>query len=116
MLWIEVYSYAYMDDWENFNETLLPDIEDFYSHLNIDDITGADYAHAKRVKNFGINNLGEYHDVYVQSDTFLLAAVLENFWNMCLEMYELNQARFLTAPGLAWQAAFKKTSKIRSFN
>ena len=43
-----VYPYEYMDDSENFNETLSPE-KDFYSHLNMEDITDADYAHAKRV-------------------------------------------------------------------
>ena len=66
-----------MDDWEKFNETSLPEKEDFYSHLNMEDITDADYAHAKRVsKDFEIKHLGEYHDLYVQSDTLLLADVL----------------------------------------
>ena len=43
----DVYPYEYMDNWENFNETSLPETEDFYSHLNMEDITDADYAHAK---------------------------------------------------------------------
>ena len=48
-----VYPYEYMDDWEKFDETSLPEKEYFSSHLNIEDITDADYAHAKRVcKNF----------------------------------------------------------------
>ena len=50
-----VYPYEYMDDWEKFNETTLLEKEDFYSHLNIEDISDADYAHAKRVcKDFKI--------------------------------------------------------------
>ena len=57
-----------MDDWENF-----------YSHLNMKDTTDADYTHRKKVcKGFEINSLGEYHDLYVQSNT-LLARVFENF-------------------------------------
>ena len=44
-----VYLYEYMDDWEKFNETSLPEKENFYSHLNLEDITDADYAHTKRV-------------------------------------------------------------------
>ena len=42
-----VYPYEYMADWEKFNETSLPEKEDFYSHLNMEDITYADYTHAK---------------------------------------------------------------------
>ena len=82
-----------MDDWEKFNETSLPEKEDFYSHLNMEDITDADYAHAKRVcKDFEIKNLGEYHDLYVQSNRLLLADVFENSRNMCLKIYKLDPA------------------------
>ena len=77
----------------------------FYSHLNTEDITDADYAHAKRV----CKNLGEYHDLFAQSNKLLLADVFENFENMYLEIYELGPAKFLSAPGLAWQAALKTT-------
>ena len=105
----KVFILEYIDDWEKFNKTSLPEKEDCYSHLNMKDITDADYAHAKRVcKDFEIKNLGKYHDLYVQSDTLLLADVFENFRNMCLEIYELDPAKFLLAPGLAWQAALKK--------
>ena len=100
-----------MDDWKKFNEISLPEKEDFYSYLNMEDIANADYAYAKRVcKNFEIKYLGEYHHLYVQSDTSLLADVFENFRYMCLEIYELYPAKFLSAPRLAWQAALKKTT------
>ena len=50
---------VYMDDWEKFNETSLLEKEYFYSHLNMEYITDADYAHAKRVcKDFEIKILG----------------------------------------------------------
>ena len=91
-------------------QTSLPEKEDFYSHLNMEDITDADYALAKRdFENFEIKNLGEYHDLLVQIDTFLLADTFENFRNMCLKIYELDLARFPSVPGLSWQASFKKT-------
>ena len=65
----------------------------------------------KRVfKDFEIKNLGEYHDLYLKSDTLLLADVFENFSKMCLNIYQLDPAKFLSAPGLAWQAALKKTA------
>ena len=68
----------------------LPEKEDFYSHLNMEDITDADNAHAKRVsKDFEIKCFGEYDDLYVQSDTLLLVDVFENFRNIFLEIFEL---------------------------
>ena len=64
-----VYPYEYMDSWQRFDETSLPDIEDFYSNLNMEDITDVDYRHGKAVFEYLINkNLGVYHDLYVQSD------------------------------------------------
>ena len=61
-------------------------------------------------KRFKLKNVGEYHDLYVQSDTLLLADVFESFRNMCLKVYELDPVQFLSLPGLAWQACLKKTS------
>ena len=59
-----VYPYEYMDDWEKFKETSLPEKEDFYSHLNMEDINDANYAHAERVcKDFEIKDLGKYHNL-----------------------------------------------------
>ena len=76
----------------------------------MEDITDANYAHSKGVcKDFEIKHLGEYHDLYVQSNTLLLADVFENFRNMCINIYELDPANFHSAPGLAWQAALKMT-------
>ena len=99
-----------MDDWEKFNETPLPEKEGFWSHLNMEYITDADYAHAKRVcKDFEIKNLVEYHELYVQSVTLLLADIFENFRNMCLKIYELGPTNFFSASGLAWQVALKNT-------
>ena len=58
---------------------------------------------------FEIRNIGKYHDLYVQSDTFLLPDVFENFKNMCLDIYGLDPVLFVSAPGLAWRAWLKKT-------
>ena len=105
-----VYPHEYMDKWEKFNEDKLPDKELFSSELNKEHITTEDYAHAQKVWDpFNIKNLGEYHHLYVQSDTTLLADVFENFSDKCIEIYRLDPAHFLTAPGLAWQACLKKT-------
>ena len=105
-----VYPYEYMDSWKRFKEESLPDKEYFYSKLNNEHITDEGYAHARKVWNtLKIKNLGEYHDLYVQSDTALLADVFENFRDRCTEIYELDPAHFLSAPGLTWQACLKKT-------
>ena len=99
-----------MDTWERFNETSLPPKESFYSKLNLEDISDKDYLHVQKAWDvFEIKNLGEYHDLYIQSDTLLLADVFEKFRNTCIEIYELDPAHFLSAPGLAWQACLKKT-------
>ena len=104
----DVYPYEYMDNWERFDETL-PNKESFYSNLNMENIDDIDYRHGNNLfKKCKVKNLGEYHDLYVQSDTLLLAEVFENFRNTCIKVYELDPAHFLSLPGLAWQACLKK--------
>ena len=99
-----------MDSWEKFDKTTLPPKEAFYSNLNLEDISDEDYAHTQKVWNvFEIKHLGDYHNLFAQSDTLLLADVFENFRNMCLEIYELDPVYFVSAPGLAWQACLENT-------
>ena len=60
--------------------------KEVYSKLNIEDITDADYMHAKIVcKDSEIRHFGEYHDLYLKSDILLLPDAFENFRKMCLE-------------------------------
>ena len=66
------------------------------------------YMLKKNLKNLNKKDLGEYHDLYFQSDTLLLVDVFESFRNKCIEIYELYPAHFLFAPGLAWQVYLKK--------
>ena len=56
-------------------------------------------------------HLGKYHDLYLKSDTFLMADVFESFRKMCLKIHELDSAKFLSTPGLAWEPALKKTKE-----
>ena len=56
-----------------------------------------------------MKNLSKYHDLYLKSNVLLLSDVFENVRKICLEIYELDAAKFISAPGLAWQAALKKT-------
>ena len=98
-----MYPYEYMDSWERFDETSLPDKKAFYSELNLEDITDKDYEHTqKEWEVFEIKNRGEYHDLCVQSNTLLLADVFESFRDKCIEIYELDPANVLSASGLGW--------------
>ena len=109
-----IYPFEYMDSWERFDENIIPPKEAFYSQLNLENITDKDYEHVKKIwEAFEIKNLGEYHDLYVQCDTFLLADVFKTFRNKCIGIYKLNPAHFLSARGLARQACFKK-AKVKS--
>ena len=93
-----VYPYEYIDSWERFKETLLPPKEYFYNELTLEHISDKDYLHA------------QCHDLYVQTDTLLLADIFENFRDKCIEIYGLDPSYFLSAPGLAWQACLKMTN------
>ena len=106
-----VYPYEYMESWERLNETPLPSKKEFYSNLNMEDIDEIDYRHGNNVfKSFKLEKLGDYHDLYVKSDTLLLADVFENFRDTCIKEYELDPAHFVSLPGLTWQACLKKTN------
>ena len=106
-----VYPYEYADTWEKFSEISLPSKKEFYSNLNMEDISDIDYRHANNVfKVFKLENLGNYHDLYVQSDTLLLADVFNNFRAMCIKEYDLDPAHFFSLTELAWQECLKKTN------
>ena len=96
-----VYPYKYMDGWDKFNEASIPGKESFYSNLTMENIPEMDYAHANNVfKTFKLNNLGDYHDLHVQSDTLLIADVFESFRKACIKKYELDPAHFISLPRL----------------
>ena len=76
-----------MNDWGKFNDTSLPEKDDFYNHLSMEDITDRDYTHSKKpCKDSEIKNVIEDHDLYVQSDILFLVEVFENLRNMCFEI------------------------------
>ena len=105
-----VYPYKYMDDWEKFNETEIPSIEDHYSNLHLENISKEDHKYAQKVRNtFNIKNLGEYNDLYVQLDTCQLAVTFEQFRSLCLKEYKLDPAYFCATPGLAFEACLNMT-------
>ena len=104
-----VYPYDFMDSFKKFNEKL-PSKKEFYSILNDEHISNEDYKHAQNVWNtFNLQNMGEYHNLYLKSDILLLADVFENFRKTCLEYYKLDPCHYFTSPGLSWDAMLKMT-------
>ena len=105
-----VYPYEYINSWDQFEETQLPPINAFYSNINISSISEEDYQRAQKVwEEFGIRDLGDYHDLYLRTDVVLLANVYEAFRDTCLRHYSLDQVHFSASPGLAWKACLKCT-------
>ena len=92
-----VYPHQYMDSRERFDETSLLDEKYFYSELNLD-ISDKDYLHAQKVFEEFCTDIGDYHYLYVQTDTLLLADVFENFRDTCIEIYGRDPSHFLPAP------------------
>ena len=105
-----VYPYEYVTSWDQFEETQLPPISAFYSNLNMSSISEDDYQHTQKVwEEFGIRDLGDYHDLYLRTNLVLLANVYEAFRDTCPKHYKLDPAHFYTSPGLAWKACLKRT-------
>ena len=78
-------SLEYMNSWQRFNKTSLPDVKEFYSNSKIENITHEDYD--KIVwEDFELKAVGDYHDLNLQSDNLLLVDIFENFHNKCIEL------------------------------
>ena len=105
-----VYPYDYMDSFSKFNDTELPHREKFYSLLTDENISEDAYSRPENVWNtFNLQNMGEYHDLYLKTDILLLTDVFENFRKTCLTYYKLDPLHYITSPGLAWDAMLKMT-------
>ena len=103
-----VFPYEFMDSFEKFHFTL-PEKDAFFSQLT-GEISDEDFSHARKVwEKFGMTDLGEYHDLYLKTDVFLLTDVVENFRTVLLKNYLLDPAWFLTAPAFFWEAMLKMT-------
>ena len=73
-------------------------------------ISEKDHSLSCKVWNeFGLKNMGDYHDLYLETDVILLANAFESFRKVCLDNYGLDPAHFYIAPGLAWKPCLKKT-------
>ena len=105
-----LYPYEYMDLWEKFKLPVPLDKKHYYSESNDSGISDEDVNHIKNIcATFSINNLGKYHDLYVESDTTLLADVFENFRDNCINLDKLDPAYYLSAPGPLWHSGSKMT-------
>ena len=108
-----VFPYDYFDDFDKFRDRQLPPKEKFYSKLSESNISDEDYNRAQKIwKHFGIRNLGEYHDLYSQTDVLLLTDGFEHFRDLCLEYYGLDPAHYFTLPNFAWDAMLLKTGVV----
>ena len=107
-----IYPYVYMSSWDKFdiNPSVLT-MEDFTNDLTGEKIKDEDFQFFREVcLTFGIETLGEYHDLYLKSDVLLLADVFENFRRVCKEYYKLDPAHYYSSPGLSWDACLKMTN------
>ena len=103
-----VFPYEWLTHVAHLDQTCLPHRDSFYSRLNSNGITDAEYAHAKDVwKTFGMSTMREYHDLYLKTDVLLLADVFENFLDMALEHFKVDPCHYVTAPGMFYDALLK---------
>ena len=99
-----------MDNFDKFEETQLPSKEQFNSTFRNTKISDNDYKHAQKVwKAFNCKTMRDYHNLYVQVDSLLLADCFEKFRNMCLKHYDFDPCYFASTPALALEACLKKT-------
>jgi hypothetical protein len=105
-----VYPYEYFDNFTKFDESTLPPQTAFFNSLSGDSVSDDDFLHAHNVyKVFEMNNLWNYHDLYLLTDIFLLTDVLVSFRKMCLDYYKIDPFHSYTVPGFSWEAALRMT-------
>jgi hypothetical protein len=105
-----IFPYEYMDDISKLNAKKLPSKDEFYSTLYESGVSGEDYERAQKVWNhFGMKRMKDYHDLYLETDVLLLADIFESFRKTCLGNYGLDQAHYLSAPRLSWDAFLKRS-------
>ena len=105
-----VYPYEYINSWDKFNESKLPGIDCFHSKFTNSNISNEDYRFAQELwSKFCLQNIGDLHDLYMNTDVMLLGDVFESFRCTTLVKYNLDPAHFVTAPSLSWSACLKMT-------
>jgi hypothetical protein len=125
------YPYEHFDHHERFNDTSIPSYKTFLSTLNNCKVDGIDYnadekaiISAKKAydracslyNEFKCRNLGMYSDLYVTTDTLILADIFEKFRTTCMETYQVDPASYYTLPGYSWDCCLKMSkAKIDPF-
>ena len=56
-----------------------------------------------------MNTVGDYHELHLKTDVFLLADVSEKFIKTYLYYYGLESCHYFRSPGLSWDAMLKMT-------
>ena len=108
-----IFPYEYLDSFDRFKETALPEKEKFYSRLNNTNFSDKDYEHALNVwKTFNMKTFGDYHDIYLKTDVLLLADIFENFRKLCLNYYRLDPCHYYGTPGISWDACLKMSGEM----
>lgn len=108
-----VFCYDYIDEFSKFNDSNLPSKKYFYNNLTEEHISDSDYSYAKQIfKLFNLKSLGQYCEIYVESDCCLLACIFEAFRNTSLNYYELDPVYYFSLPGLAWDSVLRY-SKVK---
>ena len=105
-----VYPYGYKDGFEMFSEDKLPDRCEIVSFVKNKCISDNNYFHAIKVwYAFKMNAVGDYHDLHLKIDVWLLVNFFEKFITMCLEYHLLDLCHYFSTPGLSWDAMLKMT-------
>ena len=105
-----VYPYEYMESFKKFSEDKLLDRPKCFSSLKDECGSEKDYLHAYNVWNmFKMNTMGDYCDIYLKTDVFLLADIFEKFISTYLEYYGLGPCHYFSSPVLSWDAMLKMT-------
>ena len=105
------FPYNYLDSHEKFNSDFPPLGEAWRNTLSGKiEITPQQWQEAKDLYDmFSCKNFGDYHDIYLKVDVFLLADIFEKFRMVCLDVYQLDPAHFYSAPNLSWDAMLSTT-------
>ncbi len=106
-----VYPYAFATSIQALREaTVLPPRKHFTSDITGETCTEQDYQHAEVVwKHFGCSTMEEYTNLYIKTDTYLLADIMLDFRNRIWQAFELDICQYLSLPHLAMDAMLKQT-------